>query len=346
MYQGFWKTLPSKFIGLAPMDGVTDGLYRYIQATVAKPHLMMTEFTCVEGIAHNAVKLLKDFEYNDVERPIVAQVFGTDIESYYQTAIVVCELGFDGIDINMGCPSKNVSGRGAGAALIKTPDLAKEIVRATQAGVKDYADGVRGIEDIGLKQKMIEAIKAASIIHQPIERRMIPVSIKTRIGFDKIIAEEWTSHILEVEPAALGLHGRTLKQMYAGLADWDAIGRATKLIKQTKTIAIGNGDVQSVADAHEKCERYGVDGVLIGRATFGNPWIFSGTDGTLEQRCELAVSHSQAYEKKFPQSPFFPMRKHLGWYIKGHSKAKEVRKLLMQANSSEDVKEILSSVEE
>ncbi len=136
MELGFWNKLPKNFAGLAPMDGVTDFLYRDIMQEFAKPDLMITEFTAVEGIAHNALKLLKDFEYEESHRPIVGQVFGIDPDSFYTTAIILCEYGFDGIDINMGCPAKKIKRRGSGAALIENTKLASEIIEATKKGLE------------------------------------------------------------------------------------------------------------------------------------------------------------------------------------------------------------------
>lgn len=336
-----WDDLPRPFIGLSPMDGVTDALFRFIMTEYGKPDLMMTEFTCVEGIAHNALKLLRDFEYDEKERPIIAQVFGTDIESFYSTAVIVCELGFDGIDINMGCPSKNVSGRGAGAGLIRTPELASEIIKAVLLGVQDYSKGIMNLEKLPIKNKMKDAIRSQAKLHSPIEVRSIPVSVKTRIGYDEIIVESWVSHLLQHDIKNITLHGRTLKQMYAGFADWDAISRGAKLAHQAGILLTGNGDVHSRTEALEKVQKYGVDGVLIGRASFGNPWVFQDHESTLEERIQLAVHHCQEFENRFGTEHFFVMRKHLGWYIKGHPNAKEVRTRLMLANSTQEVKEIL-----
>ncbi len=339
--KNLWELLPKPFIGLSPMDGVTDALFRFIMTEYGKPDLMMTEFTCVEGIAHNALKLLRDFEYDEKERPIIAQVFGTDVESFYSTAVIVCELGFDGIDINMGCPSKNVSGRGAGAGLIRTPQLASEIIEAVLSGVEDYSKGVINLEKLPIKNKMKDAIRSQAILHSPIQNRRIPVSVKTRVGYDEIIVESWISHLLQHDIKNITLHGRTLKQMYGGFADWNAIGRAAKLAHQAGKFLTGNGDVQSRSDALEKVRIYGVDGVLIGRASFGNPWIFEDHEPTLKERIELAIYHCSEFEKRFGTEHFFVMRKHLGWYIKGHPNAKEVRTQLMLANSTQEVRDLL-----
>ena len=339
----FWDTLPKGFIGLAPMDGVTDAIYRYIVAQQSKPDLIITEFTNVEGLSKNAVTLLKQFEYHEIERPIVAQVYGLDPEAFYISAIIVAEMGFDGMDINMGCPAKKVSHRGAGAGLILNPTLAKEIIEASKAGLKDYYEGKISVKDLKLKNKMKEAIYSYCKGHEQKERRLLPLSIKTRIGYDTEVVEKWISHLLSCKPVAISIHGRTLKQMYSGNADWEAIGRAVELAKGTGIKIIGNGDIESKKDAKEKIEKYGVDGVLIGRATFGNPWVFEGKQVNFQQKIDLAIKHCELFEKKVGINYFFVMRKYLGWYIKNHPHAKEMRIQLMRSNSTDEVRKILTN---
>ena len=340
----FWNTLKENFVGLAPMDGVTDHIYRYIIAKYGKPDFIMTEFTAAEGLAHNAIKLLEQLKYDETERPIVAQIFGLDPESFYVAAIIVSELGFDGIDINMGCPAKKVSGRGAGAGLIQNPELAGKLIEAVQAGVKDYADGKVSLKDLKIKKKMKDAILEAIEKHPKIEKREIPVSVKTRIGYEKENIEKWIKHILSYSPAVITVHGRTFKQMYSGEADWDIIAKAVVLAKDSNTIIIGNGDVQNRADAEEKCVKYGTDGVMIGRATFGNPWVFKNKESSFKERVALAIDHCSKFEKEVGENYFFVMRKYLGWYIKGHPRAKELRMKLMQANNTSEVKDILKDI--
>jgi len=339
MDRGFWDKLPTPIIGVSPMDGVTDAPFRSIMAKYGKSDITITEFTSVEGICHGAVKSLVAFQYDEVERPVVAQIFGTDVESFYKTAFVVAELGFDGIDINMGCPATSVSSRGAGAGLIRTPELAKEIIRATKKGMKDWAEG-KNIEDVGLPENIIEWVKTER--PQRPERKLLPVSVKTRIGYNEIIIEEWVKHLLEEEPVNITIHGRTLKQLYSGSANWDAIAAGAKIIKQTKTTVIGNGDIHTMEEALEKIKTYGVDGALIGRAAFGNPWMFKNQTPTIDEKFAVAIEHSELYEK-FAGEYFVPMRKHLAWYCRGFSNASEVRQKLMQAKSSREVKEILAA---
>lgn len=337
MDAGFWAKLKKPIIGLAPMDGVTDAPFRFITAKYGKPDLHITEFTSVEGICAGALKILRAFLYDEIERPIVAQVFGSTPEAFYKAAFVVAELGFDGIDINMGCPAGNIATKGAGAALIKTPELAKEIVRKTKQGCLDWANG-RAIEDVGLPEKIVEYAKNITT------RKILPVSIKTRIGYNSIVIEEWVKHLLEVEPVNISIHGRTLKQMYTGFANWEEIAKAAAIIHQTKTTVLGNGDIKTLAEAHLKIKQYGVDGVLIGRAAFGNPWIFAQNtpaEITLAEKFRVAIEHTKYFEKNMNKEKFFPMRKHLAWYCKGFPNASEIRQKLMFTTNAKEVEEIL-----
>lgn len=328
------------------MDGVTDQPYRHIQKKYGQPDLIYTEFTNVEGMCHGATRLLKDFMYDESQRNIIAQIYGTTPEYFRQTATVVCELGFDGVDINMGCPAKNVASSGAGAALIETPELAKEIFLATKAGVADFLNGKRAKDcpDINNKIATEVAKRATHVPQHIIERNEIPVSIKTRVGYYQPVTEEWITFLLDLEPAAIGLHGRTLKQHYSGLASWEEIAKAAELAKNTNTLILGNGDITTNQDAQDRINTYGVDGVLIGRGSFGNPFIFQSeiTIGS-PSLVEIALEHSYLFEKTYRNEDrynFLPMRKHLGWYIKGFENAKEIRVKLFQANSADDVKTI------
>ncbi len=341
MSRGFWGSLPWPIIGLAPMDGVTDAAFRYVIAHYSKPDIIITEFTSVEGICAGAVRTLVAFLYDESERPVVAQVFGSTPEAFYKSAFVVAELGFDGIDINMGCPATNVASKGSGAGLIQTPRLAQEIIRQTKKACQDWHDGKK-IETVGLPETIVEYIHKNRRSHS--QRPLLPVSVKTRIGYHTPIVEEWMKYLLEVEPVNITLHGRTLKQMYTGNADWEAIARAAALVHQTSTTIIGNGDVKTVAEAHEKIRQFDVDGVFIGRASFGNPWLFKGINVSSEERLRVALFHAQYYEKIFGNRLFLPMRKHLAWYCRGFPNASEVRQKLMMAQSAQDVKMIIDEV--
>lgn len=357
MSDSFWQQLDKPIVGLAPMDGITDQPFRHITKKYGNPDVIYTEFTSVEGVCHGAEKLLKDFDYDQSQRPIVAQIYGKTPEYFRQTAVILCELGFDGIDINMGCPSKNVASSGAGAALIQTPKLAQDIISQTKAGVQDFSNGKRTRDCQNISQSIWTQIeqRATQILENKKQRELryqkeLPVSVKTRIGIDKPVTEEWIPVLLEMEPAAIALHGRTLRQAYRGQADWQQIAIAAQLVNQTETLILGNGDVSSRLDAAAKAQKYNVDGVLIGRAAFGNPFVFSKQPPTdpiqrTKQLIQIALEHAQLYEQTYaPQEKYFflPMRKHLAWYIKGIPQAKQIRTELMQVTNTHQVEEIFT----
>lgn len=342
----FWHQLEKPIVALAPMDGVTDQPYRYIQKKYGSSPVVYTEFTSVEGVCHGADRLLKDFLYDETQRPVVAQVYGTTPDFFRQTATLLCELGFDGIDINMGCPAKNVAHSGAGAALIKTPKLAQEIVKATKAGIEDWLNGKTTKDCADIVPKIIREVEKR---HQALpaayqQKRQLPVTVKTRVGFDKPVVESWMPALLEVEPVVIAIHGRTLKQHYSGLASWEEIAKAAAIVKQTDTLIIGNGDTENYAHAAERCKTYGVDGVLLGRATFGNPYALrKQTTAADPSLFAIALEHAYLFEKVYSHDErynFLPMRKHLGWYVKGIPNAAEIRKQLFASQSAAAVEKI------
>lgn len=342
--RGFWDKLKAPIVGLSPMDGVTDAPFREIVSKYSQPDLVMTEFTNVEGLARGSTKMIYAFFYSEIERPVVAQVYGVEVESFYKTCVMLCRMGFDGIDINMGCPANKVAKRGSGAGLIKTPELAKKIVRRCKDACRDWKNGI-SMEKAGVHPRMIKEVLK---LHPEIpERREIPVSVKTRTGFDKPIAEEWVKHLLETEPANISMHGRTLRQMYLGEADWEEIARAGRIVKESglNISYLGNGDVHSMSQAREYSEKYGCDGVLIGRATFGNPWFFSEKadkgEISLEEKFEVAIEHAHLLESYTPELHFLAIRKHLGWYFKGFDGARDLRVAMMKIESAAEVEEVI-----
>lgn len=359
---GFWKNLERPIIALSPMDGVTDAAFRFITAKYGAPDIHFTEFTNVEGLARNAAVMLDDFLYSEIERPVVAQIYGSELESFYKIAVVVCELGFDGIDINMGCPAKKVANRGCGAGLIRNPSLAKQIISKVKQGVQDWYDG-KSITDLGLKPRMVHRVydmnRRRMGRDSVEERRLLPVSVKTRLGFQEVVIEDWVEQLLEEEPACISIHGRTLKQMYSGEADWEAIGRAAEIIRPTGTVVLGNGDLTSLKDMVAKIQSSGVDGVLLGRGSMGNPWIFGQNfevrqvvrqgrpweDGEPEidflTRFAVLMEHAKYFEQVRGVQRFTAMRKHFGWYCKGMPQAAELRNRMCQTQNSQEVANIL-----
>jgi nifR3 family TIM-barrel protein len=360
----FWQTLPQPIIGLSPMDGVTDAAFRCIVARHGKPDVQYTEFIHIEEICRGLESAWQQLRFVDIERPILAQIYGADPDRFYQAAHVICALGFDGVDINMGCPSKSVAARGCGAALIKNPALARAIIRAVQAGVRDWASG-HDLAQIGLQPRVVEQIEtltSAASRPQRGYRTALPVSVKTRLGYDAVVIEDWVSVLLEERPDAITIHGRTLAQMYRGQADWDAIRRAVQLARATSTLLLGNGDLVAMAEAVARIRETQVHGVLIGRGALGNPWIFLAKEWARWQcattpthpwspavsrrdRLQVALEHARYFEALGDGVRFPAMRKHLGWYCRGFPGAAETRAKLFQASDSGDVARLLADIE-
>ena len=355
----FWHSITKPIVGLAPMDGVTDASFRHITAKHGGPDVTLTEFVNIQSALFSPHTLLKDFTFSEIERPVVAQIYGKTPELFYKVAHVVCELGFDGLDINMGCPAKKVAASGCGAALIRTPDLARRIIRAAQAGIRDWQRG-QTLEDVGFAGEMTDQVEAAkrernggNVDHN---RHLIPVSVKTRLGYDRIVIEDWLATLLAEQPAAISLHGRTLEQGYKGEANWNAIARAVETAAGTGTLILGNGDVRDLRDACRRIRQTGVDGVLIGRSAQGDPWMFRekaalkqalyGTGEAkldarivdMEERFRVIIEDCEHFERLCGRSRFVAMRKHLTWYCRNFRGAAEMRARRTRANNAEDVR--------
>lgn len=300
-------------MALAPMANVTDSAFRQIIAKYGKPDVMWTEFISCDGLmSRGREKLLIDLNYTKKERPIVAQIFGSKPDNFYQTALLCQELGFDGIDINMGCPDKNVEKQGAGAKLMKNPELAQEIIRATKRG-----------------------------------SGRLPVSVKTRIGYNKNELATWLPRLLEAEPAAVIIHCRTRKEMSLVPARWEHIGEAVALRDKigSPTLILGNGDIANLDKAEEKAAQTGADGVMIGRGIFGNPWCFHRPSYTpsIEDKLRVMVEHTYLFEKLLGDHKNFDnMKKHYKAYVSGFDGAKELRiQLMEQAKDAATVEQIV-----
>jgi nifR3 family TIM-barrel protein len=323
MSKNFWNKIKKRpFFVLAPMADVTDVSFRQVVAKYGKPDVFWTEFVACDGLCSvGQEKLVKNLlQFSEKERPIVAQLFGSNPENFEKSARLIKKLGFDGIDINMGCPQKNILKQGAGAELIKSTKLAKEIIRATKKG----AGG-------------------------------LPVSVKTRIGYNKNEIETWIPAILEEEPVVLTIHGRTKKEMSKVSAHWDIIRDVVDIRDRmkSKTLVIGNGDIFSFEDGLEKAEMSGVDGIMVGRGIFGNPWFFSGKNPTIKEKMKVALEHTKLFEKIFGETRenkkifggrarnFALMKKHYKAYINGFDGAKELRIKLMDADSLKEVGDII-----
>src|SRR5262245_59799345 len=196
------------------MDGVTDHVYRTMVYRHGAPDVLFTEFVSAEGLSRKIPALFNDLKYEPHERPMIAQIYGYEPEAFRQCIPILAEFGFDGVDINMGCPAKSVVHSGGGAALIKTCPHAKTIIKTCAKALKEL------YEETGKK---------------------IPLSVKTRLGYDVINVKDWIGQLLECEELSnISIHGRTLKQQYSGTANWDAIAEAVELAKESNTLILGN----------------------------------------------------------------------------------------------------------
>ena len=325
-----------KIVGLSPMDGITDEAFRLTQCQIAKPDLMFTEFVSAEGLAHSAIKLFDTLLYSTLERPIIGQLFGKDPNSFYTAAVILCYLGFDGIDINFGCPAKTVTQHGSGASLIDKPMLASQIIKSVQKAVSDFANKKVTLKDLKLKEKVLKVIErnqkysGIETLHATSLSKKPTVSVKTRLGIITDISDTWIPFLLSHHLDFLTLHGRTLKQGYGGLANWDVIAKAAKYAQKTKTIFFGNGDVQSRLEALEYCQKYGVNGVLIGRAAMGNPWAFNDKKPDFKEKFNAMLLHANNFTAIFPSRRFDPLRRHFLLYVSGHPHAKQLRREIVK----------------
>lgn len=341
MSKDFWKKLKKPLFVLAPMADVTDCVFRPLIAKYSNhgkasggPAVFWTEFVSADGLCNPQGRehLLIDLKYSEAERPIVAQLFGSNIENMEKASALVAELGFDGIDINMGCPDKTIEKQGAGAAMIKDLSKAKEIIRAAKRGAPH-----------------------------------LPVSVKTRIGYNKNEIDTWVRGLLEEDLSALTIHARTRKEMSLVPARWEHVREVVELKNKMgkETLIIGNGDVLDIADARKKAHETGCDGVMLGRAIFGNPWLFDESKGiavgqsmvddrtglgsgnhkvTIEERLQVLVEHAQEFERVLcAHKSFAVMKKHFKAYVNGFDGAKELRMRLMGTNNAKEVSEIISS---
>ncbi len=325
MKDNFWKALKRPAFTLAPMEDVTDTVFREIVLSNSDPgylHVLFSEFISTDGLCHEigGPKVRHRLQINDSERKllnekkvkIVAQIWGTHPEKFYKATRLICDEGqFDGIDINMGCPVKKIVKQGGCSALIAQPELAKEIIMAT----KEASD--------------------------------IPVSVKTRIGISKVITEEWIPHLLECRPAQITVHGRTQKQQSEGLADWNEIKKAVDLRNELspETIIHGNGDVNTIEDGLIKSERYSVNGIMIGRGIFHNPWFFNpnNNEKSPEEKLDLLWKHTQLFTETWGNTKNFAiLKRFFKIYTNGFPGAHQLRAQLMESHSSDDVKIILN----
>lgn len=374
----FWHALPKPIIVLAPMADVTDASFRRMIAKYSRhmrkdgtqggPDVMWTEFVSADGLLcappAGKEKLMADLQYTEEERPIVAQLFSSNPEHMEQASALCRELGFDGIDINMGCPDRSIEKQGCGSAMIKTPEKAREIIRAAKRGAQG-----------------------------------IPVSVKTRIGYLKNELSTWLPVLLSENPAVITVHARTRKEMSKVPARWEHVAEAVALRNEIqneewqkehpdeeRTLIFGNGDVTSLDDAYRKAEETGADGVMLGRAIFGNPWLFNpakSRDGqitssgtlspahhtntygslhdsflprssshpatscviehvSLAEQLLVLVEHARLFEEILPHKNFALMKKHFKSYVHDFDGARELRAMLMEAENSDGLEKVVN----
>ena len=297
---------------LAPMEDVTDTVFRRVVASCGPADLYFTEFTSVDGLFSKGYPYVaKRLQFTPDEHPLIAQIWGAKPENYFKAAQMLGEMGFDGIDINMGCPEKRVIKQGMCAALIENRSLATEIIQATKEGAGT-----------------------------------LPVSVKTRIGVNSILTEDWTGFLLDQGIEALIVHGRTAKEMSEVPVHWDEIAKVVKLrdSKKLSTVIIGNGDVLSRDEALARVAESGVDGIMIGRGIFHDPWIFNkerfGESVTMQEKLAKLEEHIRLYESTWKgQKPFAVLKKFVKCYVVGYPGSAEIRADLMTTTSYEEILE-------
>ena len=312
MHKGFWEKLQKPIMCLAPMADVTDASFRRIIAKYGKPDVMWTEFVSADGLFRGGYDaLIHDLKYTEAERPIVAQFFSRDPAFMKRAAELAVELGFDGVDINMGCPDKNVCKQGAGAAMIQEPDVAVSVIKATMEGAGE-----------------------------------LPVSVKTRIGFNAIETDTWIPTLLETDLAAITLHCRTKKEKSKVPAHWDEVGKAVEIRDSlgSDTLILGNGDVEDLEDAQNKVKESGADGAMLGRAIFGNPWLFSNQPRPdLSERLKVLREHIKLFDELLGDvKNFAVMKKHFKSYIQGSNSNKSLVRQLMGTIGAQEAIDVLS----
>ncbi|MCG3419819.1 tRNA dihydrouridine synthase [Oceanobacillus jordanicus] len=318
MKENFWRDLPRPFFILAPMEDVTDVVFRHVISEAGRPDVFFTEFTNSESYCHPEGKqsVRGRLTFTEDEQPIVAHIWGDKPEYFRQMSIGMAELGFKGLDINMGCPVANVAGNGKGSGLIRRPELAAELIQAAKAG--------------GL-----------------------PVSVKTRLGYTQVDEwRDWLRHLLEQDIVNLSIHLRTRKEMSKVDAHWELIPEIKKLRDEVApdTLLTINGDIPDRQTGMELVEKYGVDGVMIGRGVFTNPFAFEKEpkEHSSEEYLDLLRMQLDLHDKyaKIEPRPMKPLRRFFKIYVRGFRGASELRNQLMSTESTDEVRALLDSFKE
>ncbi|MFC2949164.1 tRNA dihydrouridine synthase [Virgibacillus sediminis] len=314
MTDNFWRDLPRPFFILAPMEDVTNVVFRHVVSEAARPDVFFTEFTNSESYCHpDGVHSVRGrLTFTEDEQPMVAHIWGDKPEYFREMSIGMAKEGFRGIDINMGCPAPNVAPKGKGCGLIRRPEVAAELIQAAKAG--------------GL-----------------------PVSVKTRLGYTYVDEwREWLKHLLEQDIVNLSIHLRTKKEMSNVDAHWELIPEIKKLRDEVApdTLLTINGDIPDRQKGLELVEKYGVDGVMIGRGIFKNPFAFEKeprehSSEELLDLLRLQLDLHDKYSTEFEPRPFKPLRRFFKIYVRGFRGASELRNQLMETESTDEVRALL-----
>ncbi|HDF6408185.1 TPA: tRNA-dihydrouridine synthase [Staphylococcus aureus] len=317
MKENFWSELPRPFFILAPMEDVTDIVFRHIVSEAARPDVFFTEFTNTESFCHpEGIHSVRGrLTFSEDEQPMVAHIWGDKPEQFRETSIQLAKMGFKGIDLNMGCPVANVAKKGKGSGLILRPDVAAEIIQATKAG--------------GL-----------------------PVSVKTRLGYYEIDEwKDWLKHVFEQDIANLSIHLRTRKEMSKVDAHWELIEAIKNLRDEIapNTLLTINGDIPDRKTGLELAEKYGIDGVMIGRGIFHNPFAFEKEprEHTSKELLDLLRLHLSLFNKyeKDEIRQFKSLRRFFKIYVRGIRGASELRHQLMNTQSIAEARALLDEFE-
>lgn len=317
MKENFWRELPRPFFVLAPMEDVTDVVFRHVVSEAGRPDVFFTEFTNTESFCHpEGVHSVRGrLTFTEDEQPIVAHIWGDKPEHFREMSIGMAEMGFKGIDLNMGCPVANVATKGKGSGLILRPETAAEIIQASKAG--------------GL-----------------------PVSVKTRLGYSEIDEwREWLKHVFQQDIANLSIHLRTRREMSKVDAHWELIGEIKKLRDAIapNTLLTINGDIPDRKTGLELAEKYGIDGIMIGRGIFHNPYAFEKEprEHTSAELLNLLRLHLDLFDKYSQEETrlFKPLRRFFKIYVRGIRGASELRHQLMSTNTTDEARELLDEFE-
>ncbi|MEK5101196.1 tRNA dihydrouridine synthase [Cytobacillus kochii] len=313
MKENFWRELPRPFFVLAPMEDVTDVVFRHVVSEAARPDVFFTEFTNSESYCHpDGQKSVRGrLTFTEDEQPMVAHIWGDRPENFREMSIGMAELGFKGIDLNMGCPVPNVAGNGKGSGLICRPDVAAELIAAAKAG--------------GL-----------------------PVSVKTRLGYSEIDEwRDWLTHILKQDIANLSIHLRTREEMSKVDAHWELIPEIKKLRDELApdTLLTINGDIPDRQVGLELAEKYGIDGVMIGRGIFKNPFAFEkeAKEHSSKELLDLLRLHLDLHDQYagLELRPYTGLHRFFKIYVRSFKGAGELRNQLMNTKSTDEARALL-----